>query len=48
MHQQRLEPGQVDISFAEKDPGDPGGHPAAHEPAVNLQGKEGQQHPGLH
>lgn len=48
MHQYRLEPGQLDISFTEKDPGDPCGPPVAHEPAMNPQGKEGQQHPGLH
>lgn len=32
MYQYRLEPGQLDISFAGKNPGDPGGHPVAHEP----------------
>lgn len=47
MYQFRLEPGQLDFSFAGKDPGDPAGHPVTHEPAMNLQGKEGQEHPGL-
>lgn len=37
MYQYMLEPGQLDISFAGKNPGDPGGHPVAHEPAMNLR-----------
>ncbi|KAJ7418077.1 hypothetical protein BTVI_30636 [Pitangus sulphuratus] len=44
MHQYRLEAGQLDISFAEKDPGEPDGPTVVHDPAVNSEGKEEVSH----